>query len=246
MGRLAWTMAWRGYVNRSLEAMRDKSTEIFRAQPFMPSDQAKLQPLVRLASTEDLSNFATGCDSDIGGTSTATLDLGPEGKGRFWGRLSSELQQGRKREGVIERGGYAGFRNKTRTAMFGTRHWDISLHDYLRLRIKSSGDGMRYFVNIQTDGPVRSDLFQHRLWPPTPASAESPHEWSDVLVPLADFTLTNSGNMSETQISMMREKIRTVGVSVLGPKEGRFELGIERIDAVSRGWADETDEPSAV
>ena len=37
--------------------------------------------------------------------------------------------------------------------MFGTRHWDISLHDYLRLRIKSSGDGMRYFVNIQTDGP---------------------------------------------------------------------------------------------
>lgn len=84
---------------------------------------------------------------------------------------------------------------------------------------------------------VRSDLFQHRLWLPTPASAESPHEWSDVLVPLADFTLTNSGNMSETQISMMREKIRTVGVSVLGPKEGRCVLsGASQFGLAGADW----------
>lgn len=40
-----------------------------------------------------------------------------------------------------------------RTSLFGTLSWDTSQHDFLRLRVKSSGDGMRYFVNIQTDGP---------------------------------------------------------------------------------------------
>ena len=32
---------------------------------------------------------------------------------------------------------------------------------------------------------------------------------------------------------MLRSKIRTVGISVLGPREGRYELGVESIDAVS-------------
>lgn len=90
---------------------------------------------------------------------------------------------------------------------------------------------MRYFVNIQTDGPVRSDLFQHRLWlppaPPLPANApidtpELPHEWTNVLIPFADFTLTNSGDLSQVQIEMLRTKVRTVGISVLGPGEGRY------------------------
>lgn len=40
--------------------------------------------------------------------------------------------------------------------MFGPRTWDTSLHSFLRLRVRSSGDGMRYFVNIQTDGPGMS------------------------------------------------------------------------------------------
>jgi hypothetical protein len=31
--------------------------------------------------------------------------------------------------------------------------WDTSLYNFLRLRLKNSGDGMKYFVNLQTDGP---------------------------------------------------------------------------------------------
>lgn len=53
-----------------------------------------------------------------GGKSSINLDLGPEGKGRLWGSLSSELQLGRKKEGVIERGGYAGMRSKVRLVSF--------------------------------------------------------------------------------------------------------------------------------
>lgn len=87
---------------------------------------------------------------------------------------------------MVERGGYAGMRTKvrstggrgslsrpsyvlthftmmdgtwqSRTTLFGTRTWDTSLHAFLRLRVRSSGDGMRYFVNIQTDGPGALDL----------------------------------------------------------------------------------------
>lgn len=107
---------------------------------------------------------------------------------------------------------------------------------------------------------VRSDLFQHRLWLPTPPSADAPHEWTDLVIPFTDFTLTNSGDLSELQIEMLRTKVRTVGISVLGPLEGRlvyslctfililcrytmsmlkvfvldrYELGIESIDAIS-------------
>lgn len=38
--------------------------------------------------------------------------------------------------------------------------------------------GPKYFVNIQTDGPVTSDLFQHRLW----LGEEEGGEWQTVVV----------------------------------------------------------------
>ncbi|GAA5907795.1 hypothetical protein JCM6882_004560 [Rhodosporidiobolus microsporus] len=225
------TTAWRSYLNRSLDALRSNSQQVLRASPENP--HGGVLPLLAFRTPEDIQQYALGCDADLGGKSTVALDLGPEGKGRFYGRLSNDLNPGRRKEGVIERGGYAGFRNKQRTSFFGTQTWDTSLHDFLRLRVKSSGDGMRYFVNIQTDGPVRSDLFQHRLWLPQPASDSAPHEWTDVLIPFDDFALTNSGDMSGQQLEMLRTGVRTVGISVLGPLEGRYELGIDSIDAVS-------------
>ncbi|GAA6056629.1 hypothetical protein JCM3770_006364 [Rhodotorula araucariae] len=223
--------AWKNYLARSVDHLRQRSQQVLRANPEAP--HGNVLPLVSLRSHQDLEHFALGCDADIGGRSTVNLDLGPDGKGRFWGKLSSDLHPGRRKEGVIERGGYAGFRNKQRTTLFGTQTWDTSLHDFMRLRVRSSGDGMRYFVNIQTEGPVRSDLFQHRLWLPAPATEDAPHEWTDVLIPFSDFALTNSGDLSATQLEMLRTEVRTVGISVLGPLEGRYELGIEAIDAVS-------------
>lgn len=43
---------------------------------------------------------------------------------------------------------------QTRNSLFGTLTWDTSSFTYLKIRCKPSADeGMRYFVNIQTDGP---------------------------------------------------------------------------------------------
>ncbi|KPV74036.1 uncharacterized protein RHOBADRAFT_45333 [Rhodotorula graminis WP1] len=222
--------AWKNYLSRSIDHLKASSQQVLRASPEIPN--GAVLPLVSLTTPDDIANFALGCDADLGGRSTVHLDLGPEGKGRFYGTLSNDLNPGRRKPGVVERGGYAGFRNKQRTSLFGTQTWDTSLHDFLRLRVRSSGDGMRYFVNIQTEGPVRSDLFQHRLWLPSPPTDTSPHSWTDVLIPFSDFALTNSGDLSATQLDMLRTEVRTVGISVLGPLEGRYELGVERIDAV--------------
>lgn len=69
--------------------------------------------------------------------------------------------------------------------------------------------GPKFFINVQTDGPVTSDLFQHRLWF-DPAAAD---EWQTVVLPLERFLLLNTGTLSTNQLSMMREAIRTVGIS---------------------------------
>lgn len=58
-------------------------------------------------SPQDLDEFATGCDKDIGGLSTARLDI-DQGHGRFWGTLSNQVPRGAR----IERTGYAGMRNR--------------------------------------------------------------------------------------------------------------------------------------
>ncbi|UZJ51763.1 hypothetical protein CBS101457_001083 [Exobasidium rhododendri] len=71
--------------------------------------------------------------------------------------------------------------------------------------------GPKFYVNLQTDGPVTSDLFQHRLF----LDESKGNEWQDVVIPLSDFVLLNSGQVSPSQIKMMREKIRTVGLSTM-------------------------------
>lgn len=44
---------------------------------------------------------------------------------------------------------------------------DVSNHQFLALKLRLGGDPrMRnsYFVNLQTDGPITTDLWQHRLY----------------------------------------------------------------------------------
>jgi len=70
--------------------------------------------LFTLNSHEDLSQFATGCDADIAGTSSVnlTLEQPPPAKkpsAKFWGDMRLGVHPQAK--GRV-RGGYAGFRNK--------------------------------------------------------------------------------------------------------------------------------------
>ena len=86
------------------------------------------KPLFTFNSQEDISDFAKGCDADVGGTSSVNFALNestikssvPETPsahevvvtrptGRFWGEMKLGVRRGL--EGQI-RGGYAGFRSQ--------------------------------------------------------------------------------------------------------------------------------------
>lgn len=59
---------------------------------------------------------------------------------------------------------------------------------------------------------------------------------SDLKIPLSSFVLTDSGEIVETQMEILRERVRTIGISLLGGKsgvEGPYELGIDSIRAVN-------------
>lgn len=98
-----------------------------------------------------------------------------------------------------------------------------------------------------------SDLFQHRLdLPATYATADRTPlvptdvglglQFTTLHLPLANFVLTNSGLASETQVEMMRQKIRTVGFALLGggrqtaPNDAQIRAAQAGHRAAAGGW----------
>ncbi len=173
----------------------------------------------------------TMSDADIGGFSNASLDQvlktpTQPAHARFHGLISTDLPRNRPQ---VQRTGYAGWRNKDRPpTLFGKSLWDIDPYTYLALRVKS--DGRKYFVNVQTESIVYTDLHQHRL------HAQKSGEWETVLIEINAFVRTNHGEVVEPQTEMMRQKVRTVGVSLTDRVPGAFDL------AISRVWATNGDE----
>lgn len=179
------------------------------------------------------------CDDEIGGSSQSNLDWQPPsspsptespttpgGYARFHGHISTELPKSRPE---IQRTGYAAFRTPDRKrTLFSRGLWDIDPYNYLALRLRS--DGRSYFVNVQTDSIVPTDLHQHRLF------AKRPGEWETVLIKWNDFVRTNHGMPIEPQTELLRQRVNSVGVGLTDRVPGPFELCIERI------WA--TNDPS--
>ncbi|KAL3420179.1 complex I intermediate-associated protein 30 [Phlyctema vagabunda] len=176
------------------------------------------------------------CDSNVGGFSQARLDwIAPltgskpsgstnlRGHVRFHGKISIELPANKPQ---VLRTGYAAWRTLDRgSTIFGTPVWDIDPYAYLALRVKS--DGRKYFINVQTDSIVPTDLHQHRLY------ARNPGEWETVLIRWDEFVRTNHGIVVEPQRELLRQKVRTVGVGLIDRIPGEFDLSIERIWATN-------------
>lgn len=190
---------------------------------------------------EDIQQFGKGSDADIGGLSTANLKLeerpeinqpiGKEATGVFWGDMRLKVKPGM--EGRI-RGGYAGIKSKNRRTLFGAHVEDASAHDFLALRLRVAGDPIThnsYYVNIQTDGAFNTDLWQHRLF-----FRKRNNTWENVFIPFDNFVRTNAGELSQHQMPMDRERIKSIGISILGANsgvEGKYELGLDTITLVN-------------
>lgn len=173
-------------------------------------------------------------DTQIGGFSKAIVDWIPpvtatpeklsptenaKGHIRFHGNISIELPTDRPN---IQRTGYAAFRTRDRKGtIFGKSLWDIDPYAYLALRIKS--DGRKYFVNLQSESIVPTDIHQHRLY------ARRPGEWETVMIKWSDFVRTNHGAPVEPVSELLRQELRTVGIGLIDRVPGPFDLSIERI-----------------
>jgi len=175
-------------------------------------------------------------DTDIGGYSTAYLDWMPSkppsassstetsnGYARFHGTISTQLPQNRP---SILRTGYAGWRTlDQKPTIFGRSLWNIDPYVYLAMRVKS--DGRSYFINLQTESVIPTDLHQHRLF------VKRPGEWETVIIGWNDFVRTNHGFVVEPQTEILRQKVTTVGIGLTDRVPGPFELCIERIWATN-------------
>ena len=187
--------------------------------------------LLDFTKPDTVSACKTMCDADIGGFSQVALDQLLQSQSepahvRFHGHISIELPPNKPQ---VQRTGYAAWRNKDRPAtIFGKSLWDIDPYAFLALRVKS--DGRKYFVNLQTESLVPTDIHQHRLY------AKRPGEWETILIKWHEFVRTNHGTVVEPQSEMLRQKVRTIGLGLIDRVPGPFDLSISRI------WA--TNQPS--
>ncbi|TAQ88196.1 hypothetical protein B7494_g3500 [Chlorociboria aeruginascens] len=175
-------------------------------------------------------------DADAGGFTRVNLDWvppspnpdppkseNPNGHVRFHGKISTELPVNRPH---ILRTGYAAWRTLDRgRTIFGKSLWDIDRYAYLALRVKS--DGRKYFVNVQTESVVPTDIHQHRLY------ARRPGEWETIMINWNEFVRTNHGIVVEPQSELLRQKVRTIGIGLIDRIPGDFDLSIERIWATN-------------
>lgn len=167
-------------------------------------------------------------DASLGGFSVAALDAEPLADpdappgtccARFHGSISIELPPNNR---DVERSGFAAWRTKPPGwTLFGRAVWNCDALAFLALRVKA--DRSHYFVNLQTDSIVATDLYQHRLF------ARAPGRWETVYLPFADFVKTHEGRVLRNQEPIPKAGLTTVGLGLIDRIPGPFELRVDRI-----------------
>lgn len=239
-----------GFWRRSMEEFKRQANIAIRLEGL--STPTRPFPLVKFEQVDSIERCKVISDADMGGFSRAALthhvgsgrpqnfekeggteleEFGDPPHALFKGQISNELPPNRPN---IQRSGYAAWRTRDRGAsLFGKLLWDIDPYSYLALRIKS--DGRKYFVNIQTESIVPTDLHQHLL------PSHTPGQWETVTIPFSAFVRTNYGMVVEPQREMLRQKVRSVGIGLIDRVPGPFELAIADVWATNRPPAKEVE-----
>lgn len=209
----------------------------------------KPYPMLDFADPETPTWMKTMTDKQVQGFSTAELKHVPANVATnpnapahilFQGNISTQLPEDRP---DVLKTGYAAWRNEDLgNTLFGELFWNVDSYMYLALRVKS--DGRKYFVNIQTDSIVETDIHQHRLYTKHHQGADGPGDpgrWETVLIKLHEFVRTNRGYVTEPQSEMLRQKVKSVGIGLTDRTPGPYKLGIAGIWATNlneRGQVD--------
>jgi len=216
----------RGFFGRSLDEFKRLSRIALTAEAVTVPKRPF--PLIYFENADTINDCKTMSDADLGGFSESHFDFVPgtdkePPHAHFHGNISIKLPEDRPE---VVRTGYAGWRTLDRKpTLFGRSLWDIDPYSFLAIRFKS--DGRPYFVNIQTESIVPTDLHQHRLY------ARKPGQWETVLINFNDFVRTNHGSVVEPQSEMLRQKVKSVGISLIDRVPKPFDLRISRIWATN-------------
>lgn len=200
------------FLARSAKRFQRQATEILSANPT-PSTS---KPFPLFNFPQDADKFLIGSDADYKPNSTSVVSFTTHDSGtdnafcRFSGKTNGD--------------GYAALRSKVpKSSFYGTPTFDVSPYKFISLRVR--GDGRRYFLNVQTDSYIETDLYQHRLF------LTGSKEWETVTLKWNDFTLTNNGQIQDSQVDMDKIKVKTIGISVLDRLPGKFQLDLQWIRA---------------
>ncbi|KAJ2687086.1 hypothetical protein IWW39_003167 [Coemansia spiralis] len=205
------------YLERSASAIKETSAKVIKAD-FLNRQTEHV--VASVSSKDDLSKWITGSDKDIGGFSSAWLDVTRSGHARFYGYISQLLPEDKR----FKKSGYAMIRTHSpKSNLVSSGCWDSSLYRYLALRVKA--DKRKYFVNLKSDTLISTDIYQHLL------PIRTPGRWETVVIPFNMFTLTSNGIIMASQPSMASTKMETVGLSLSDRKEGPFSLEFAWIKA---------------
>lgn len=180
-------------------------------------------------STVDLSVTDNRGSSNNGAKVPATVkddvNREPEVYGTFHGDLSLDIPENRPE---IVRLGFAMFRTKDlEPSMLGlgsSEFHDWSGYNQLALRVR--GDYRKYFVNIQADTPLVTDLYQHRLF------LKSPGQWEIITIPFSSFILTNGGVIQQ-QEQLDTSRVRSVGIGLIDGQYGLYRLDVEWVKVIA-------------
>ncbi|RAR15443.1 anaphase-promoting complex protein [Stemphylium lycopersici] len=221
-----------GFFKRSLDEFKRLSNFALKLEGL--KSPSKPFPLILFNQPEDTQLCKRMSDKDIGGYSTANFDFHPVAQNepphvRFHGSISTQLPPNQPH---IQRTGYAGWRTLDRgSTIFGKSLWDVSMYGFLAIQFKS--DGRKYFVNVQTESIVPTDIHQHLL------HSKTPGEWETILIKWNEFVRTNHGQVVEPQREMLTQKVRTVGISLIDRIPGPYDLSISKIWATNATDEDE-------
>lgn len=198
---------------------------------------------------ETFNKIQTTSDSSLGGYSTVAFDtyridnpLESDGNNfggyvaHFHGNLNLNLPESKP---DVAASGWAMWKTKNKQkgdtqfklfyfhSKFANYWWDFEPFQALKLRVFSKTNDRKFLINIQTDSMSRTDLYQHRLF------LNSPGKWETVIIPLDDFVLTNRGHLrKQYQEEMEKDRIKSIGFSILDGKYGPYSLYIQDIEVL--------------
>ena len=167
------------------------------AQVVAPSERSAL---VDFRKKEQIPGWNAVNDGVMGGKSIGKLKFTDNAAMRFYGTLSLE-----------NNGGFASVRS-------GQLNIEMQPEDGFRVRLK--GDGRTYIFNLYPK--TRRMAFSYRAALPTVAG-----EWTELVVPLKNFTPTSFGRRVQDNRPLAPDQISRIGFMLSDKKPGSFALEIE-------------------